>query len=160
MTRTSPPPDLEPQFGFLIADINRLLRKEFERRVRSSGLPRTHWLALAHLGRRDGCTVAALAENLQISRAAAARLAVRLERAGLVIRRKSEPGRTLLVHATPKGSAVLAELDVPGARLRDECFHGLPPERRAALLQGLAHVKANLLWLTTDSAFAPTRPTS
>lgn len=151
-----PAPESEPQFGFLIADISRLLRKEFERRVRTSGLPRSHWLAVAHLGRRGGCTVAALAENLQMARPAVARLVGRLEREGFVMRRKTVPGRTAVWHLTPRGSALVVELAGPGAQLHEECFHGLPPARRVALLRDLAHIKANLLWLTTSDAATTT----
>ena len=49
-------PSIERNFGFLFADISRLARKEFDRRVRDLGLTRAQWLFLYYLSRQPGCT--------------------------------------------------------------------------------------------------------
>ena len=51
--------------GFLIADINRLMRKEFDRRVRTLGLTRAQWLFISYLVRQPGCTQSDLADAMQ-----------------------------------------------------------------------------------------------
>ena len=53
---SAPRPNLDRSLGFLFADISRLTRKEFDRRVRDLGLTRAQWLFLYYLARQPGCT--------------------------------------------------------------------------------------------------------
>ncbi len=71
-------PNLEQRFGFLFADISRLVRKEFDRRVRDLGLTRAQWLFLYYLARQPDCTQSELAELLQVEKITISRQAGRL----------------------------------------------------------------------------------
>jgi len=74
--------DLERNFGFLIADLSRLLKTDYDRRVSHTGLTRSQWWVLTTLFfRRDGVTQAELADMLEIERPALGRLLDRLEAA-------------------------------------------------------------------------------
>ena len=55
---------LENSLGFILSDISRLARKEFDRRVRELRLTRAQWLVLMHLARRPGCTQSDLADAM------------------------------------------------------------------------------------------------
>src|SRR4051812_12281122 len=94
---------LERNFGFIIGDISRLARKEFDRRVRELRLTRAQWMFLCHLARQPGCTQSELAESLQMERISVSRQAERLEKAGWIERRDHEwDARAYHLYLTPK----------------------------------------------------------
>ncbi|HPE31662.1 MAG TPA: MarR family transcriptional regulator, partial [Parvularculaceae bacterium] len=82
---------IEHNPGYLINDVARLLRREFDRRVKHIGLTRAQWFVLAHLYRNDGRTQRALADELDMEPAPLGRLIDRLEESGWV-RRAPAPG--------------------------------------------------------------------
>jgi DNA-binding MarR family transcriptional regulator len=132
--------------GFLIADLNRLLRKEFDRRVRPLGMTRAQWLFIIHLVRQPGCTQSELAERMQLEKITVSRQAVRLVRAGWIRRDEHvADARAYHLHPTPKARRLYAELDRRAAGLRAEFLVGIPAGRQSALLQDLSLIKNNLL---------------
>ena len=132
--------------GFIIGDISRLARKEFDRRVRALRLTRAQWLFLSHLARQPGCTQSELAESLQMERISVSRQANRLQKAGWIERRDhEEDGRAYHLHLTTKAERLTLRLEEVAGRLRDDYLIGLPTLRRAALIDDLLHVKTNLL---------------
>eukprot|EP01035_Chromulina_nebulosa_P008560 gene8560-11603_t len=74
----------ENSFGFILADISRLARTEFDRRVRDLGMTRAQWLVLVHLARRPGCTQTELADAMQMQKITVGRHAERLLRSGWI----------------------------------------------------------------------------
>jgi len=146
-------PNLERNVGVLLADINRLARKEFDRRVRDLGLTRAQWLFLLYLRRHPGCTQSDLAELLQVEKISVSRQADRLERAGWIRRADdAADGRAYRLELTPRAARVIAQLDDRANRLRSEYLTGIPADRRVALVDDLATIKANLLQLEAQSA--------
>ena len=135
----------ERQLGSLLAEINRLARREFDRRVRPLGLTRAQWLFLYHLGRQPGATQSDLAELLQMERISVSRQAARLRSAGW-IRRRDDPddGRAYHLHLTPRAERVFERLEGLAAQLRAEFMDGLSSARREKLLDDLSLIKANL----------------
>jgi len=132
--------------GFILGDISRLARREFDRRVRGLRLTRSQWLFLYHLARRPGCTQSELAESLQMERISVSRQADRLEKAGWIERRDHrQDGRAYHLYLTPKAERLTLRLSGLAGRLREDYLSGLPAPRRAALVNDLLHVKANLL---------------
>ncbi len=51
-----PLPDFDRSLGFIVSDISRLLRAEFNRRVRGHGLTRPQWLLLYYVARQPGAS--------------------------------------------------------------------------------------------------------
>src|SRR5579885_470157 len=99
----------EESFGFVLGDISRLARKEFDRRIRDLGLTRAQWLFLHHLARRPGCTQSDLAERLQMEKITVSRHAGRLLRAGWIARRDHQAdGRAYHLYVTPKAEPIIA----------------------------------------------------
>ena len=61
-------PNTDEYIGVVISDVARLLRTEFDRRVRRLGITRSQWLVLTRLHRRPGASHSELAEMLEVKR--------------------------------------------------------------------------------------------
>ena len=85
--------NLSRNFGFLISDVARLMRKNFDSRVKEIGLTRSQWWLLNHLFRADGITQAELAETLEIERSSTGKLLDSLELKGWIKRVVDEKDR-------------------------------------------------------------------
>ncbi len=143
-----PRPHAERHLGALLADINRLARREFDRRVRPLGLTRAQWLFLFQLGRQPGASQSELAEHLGMEKISVSRQAGRLERAGWIERRDhQDDARAYHLFLTPRATRVFAKLDHAATGLRTDYLRGVPPARRSALVADLTRIKANLLAL-------------
>lgn len=84
-------PNTEEYIGVVLSDVARLLRTEFDRRVRRLGITRAQWLVLTRLHRRPGASHSELAEMMEVEKATAGRMIDRLVANGWV-ERHSEPG--------------------------------------------------------------------
>lgn len=136
----------ENSFGFILSDISRLARTEFDRRVRALGLTRAQWLVLLHLARRPGCTQSELAEAMQMQKITVSRHADRLARAGWIDRRdRPEDARAYHLYVSKKALPLIRRLEAIAEKLRLEYMSGLPEKRRAALMDDLLQIKSNLL---------------
>lgn len=135
----------EHNFGFLLHDAARLLRRRFEERGRSFGLTRAQWQVLAYLAKSDGLRQGALAELLEVRPISLGRQIDRLERGGLV-RREAHPTdrRARLLWLTPAAQPILDEMRRIGAEVREQALSGVPPVHRDLLLGLLTEVRANL----------------
>jgi len=139
---------VERSLGFLFADISRLARKEFDRRVRDLGLTRAQWLFLYYLSRQPGCTQSDLAELLQMEKITISRQAKRLEKAGWIARGDhSEDARAYRLVLTPRAGRIIVRLEQRADRLRNDYLDGISPPRRSTLLADLTLIKANLVRL-------------
>lgn len=149
---SDPRPAPDRHLGFLLADINRLARREFDRRVRPLGLTRAQWLFLFHLGRQPGATQSELAEQMQMEKISVSRQADRLQRAGWIERQDNRDDRRAYhLYLTPRAARIVEKLDQTAATLRTDYLRGVPPARRLALVADLARIKANLLKLDKAS---------
>src|SRR6266850_2393197 len=80
-------PNTDEYIGVVISDVARLLRTEFDRRVRRLGITRAQWLVLTRLHRRPGASHSELAEMMEVEKATAGRMIDRLVANGWVDRR-------------------------------------------------------------------------
>jgi MarR family transcriptional regulator, transcriptional regulator for hemolysin len=136
----------EESIGFLISDVSRLLRRNFDKRAQKIGLSRAQWQVLAWLKRNEGISQTQLADLLEMSPMTLVRLIDRLEMNGLVERRAHPTDRRiyqlfLAGHAHPS----LDRLWSMGAETRGEALDGITPETEAAMLQALAKIRKNLI---------------
>lgn len=120
--------------GFLIGDVTRLYRREFDRRAAHLGLTRVQWRALRRIERVEGLTQAGLAEDLELAPIAVGRVLDRLEKAGFIERRPDPADRRCWrLHLAPGSAMVMAGVDRIASELREEVFAGLAlPELEAA----------------------------
>lgn len=149
-------PNHERTLGFIIADISRLLRKEFDRRVRGYGLTRAQWLLLYHVARQPGASQSDLAESLQLEKITISRHAARLEKTGWLERHDhTEDGRAYRLRLTQRATRMIQQLNGIVDQLREDAMDGLTDARRLALIDDLLHIKSNLSAL--DTAAKPFR---
>jgi DNA-binding MarR family transcriptional regulator len=132
-------------FGFLLHDTARLMRRDFERRSRSSGLTRAQWAVLAYLARSEGTSQAALADMLEIEPITLVRLLDRLENAGWVERR-SDPAdrRVRRLYLTETARPLMEQFQELAAATREAALGGLSEAERHQLTDLLMKVRTNL----------------
>ena len=135
----------ERYFGFLVSDVARLLRTEFDRRVRDIGLTRSQWLALTRIYRQPGCTQSELAETMEMEKGPAGRLVDRLEDNGFVIR-EADPAdrRVKRIHLTPEAEAIERTMRRIAAQTIHEALSDLDEIDRDRAVELLITVKARL----------------
>lgn len=139
-------PKPEQSIGFLISDVSRLLRRNFDKRAQRIGLSRAQWQVLAWLKRNEGISQTQLADLLEMSPMTLVRLIDRLEMNGLVERRAHPTDRRiyqlfLAGHAHPS----LDRLWAMGADTRSEAMSGIPAGTEALLMEALARIRRNLI---------------
>ena len=142
----------EHSFGFILSDISRLARKEFDRRVRELRVTRAQWLVLLHLARRPGCTQSELADAMQMQKVTVSRHARRLVRAGWIERRDHlEDARAYHLYVARKAEPIIERLAAVAEAMRLEYMQGLSGPRRAALIHDLLHIKSNFLRMDAEA---------
>lgn len=131
--------------GFLLADVSRLLRRDFDRRVRSLKLTQAQWRAIAHLARDEGIKQATLAERLEVKPITLTRLIDRMQAAGWVTREADpEDRRASLLFLTAKAQPILKELWAHADEALYDLMAGVSRSARREFINTLAHMKQNL----------------
>ena len=140
--------NVERNFGFLVHDIARLMRTNYDRRVRRLGLTRSQWWVITNLYRNDGLTQSELAETLDIERASLGRLLDRLEANGWVHREPcSRDRRAKRVRLASEVGPVMREMRAIAADLRRDAMSGFTPDEQEAFVDVLLAIKSNLVAL-------------
>lgn len=139
-------PNTEDFIGAVIADVARLLRTAFDRRVRTLGITRAQWLVLTRLHRHPGVSQSELADLMEVERASAGRMIDRLEANGWVERRALDGDRRVKrVYLTPEAERVHRRIWRVAEATVDDALADLSA-REGALLRGLlGRVKKNLI---------------
>lgn len=148
ISRRTPVPrsDDSRQIAFVIADVARLMRSSFDRRVKRLGLTRSQWLVLRRLHRHPGISQSELAEMLEVERATAGRIIDRMERRGWLVRRPDAADRRInRLYLTAEAEEVEAELGRIARSFVDEAMALLDPEEQDTLAEMMDRVKAKLL---------------
>ncbi|MCB4823681.1 MarR family winged helix-turn-helix transcriptional regulator [Roseicella aerolata] len=141
-----PPPDDRRHIGFLIADVARLMRSSFDRRVRRIGLTRSQWLVLSRLHRHPGISQSELAEMLEVERATAGRMIDRMERRNWLVRRPDPADRRInRLYLTTEAERVQAEMGRIAEQLLDDAMATLDDGERESLTDMMERVKVQLL---------------
>ena len=142
--------DLDRTFGFLVHDIGRLMRREFERRVRDMGFTRNQWRVLAHLRRVDGINQSQLADRMDVEPISLVRLLDKLEGAGYVQRRQDpQDRRAYLLYLTEKAGPLIERLEAISVELRQVILGDLSAAERDALIDMLMRIKSKMTNKTT-----------
>lgn len=140
--------------GFVLNDVARLLRKEFEQRARADalGLTRAQASVLAYLARQEGINQASLAQILEVEPITLARLLDRLQAASLIERRADPKDRRAhLLYLTEAAYPLLDRIFALAAEVREDALAGVPEADRDRLLDTLLAIKVNLLRRGTEA---------
>ncbi|HKS61125.1 MAG TPA: MarR family transcriptional regulator [Xanthobacteraceae bacterium] len=146
-------PNTEDFIGAVIADVARLLRTAFDRRVRTLGITRAQWLVLTRLHRHPGVSQSELADLMEVERASAGRMIDRLEANGWVERRAQNGDRRVKrVYLTPEAERVHRRIWRVAEATVDDALADLSAREGAQLRALLSRVKKNLVAVVDGSA--------
>lgn len=137
---------LQGEFGWAVYDVQRLIGRIFDRRMREIGLTRAQGRVLAVLRRDDGQTQTAIADRLDMERAPLGKLVDRLEEAGFVTRCIDEGDRRVKrVFLTDKISQVAPHMQAVGEQIFDLALAGLSEDDLEQTTDLLLRIKTNLM---------------
>ena len=135
-------------FGFLVTDLARLIRAEFERHVTEAGLGLTAGEArtLVHAARAGEVRQAMLAEQMGVEAMTLTAYLDRLQSRGLV-ERKPDPddGRANLVCLTGKAPEMIENIRCVAASIGADASRGMTDSQWTQLRELLLRVQAGLL---------------
>lgn len=138
-------PSTKPDFGFLVADAARLIRRDFDLRARDTGLSRAQWSVLARLARHEGLKQTELADLLDLQPMSLTRHIDRLEALGCVERRAdANDRRAHRLFLTDAAGPLMEQLQILGQQTRLQAMHGIPDEHQQLLCQVLDQIRDNL----------------
>ena len=131
--------------AWLIPDVARSMRRDFDRRVRELGLTQAQWRAIAYLAREEGINQTELAERLEVKPITLARLIDRMQLAGWVERvPDSSDRRVLRLHLTRSVQPILNELQAHANAAVNALLEGVSAADRKCVLKALQKMKTNL----------------
>ncbi|MBZ0090643.1 MAG: MarR family transcriptional regulator [Sulfuricellaceae bacterium] len=135
----------QDSLGFLLADVSRLMRQAFLRRLEGSSLTLAQARALIYVSRHEGVRQVELAELLEVQPITLARLIDRLADNGLVERRPDPADRRAYrVFLKPGAASHLAAIEKVAAVIRADALQGLDEQQIATLLSALSAMRDNL----------------
>jgi MarR family transcriptional regulator, transcriptional regulator for hemolysin len=139
-------PNTDEYIGVVISDVARLLRTEFDRRVRRLGITRAQWLVLTRLHRHPGASLSELAERMEVENATAGRMIDRLVANGWVARRTQRDDRRVKrVYLTPEAERVHKRIWRVAEATVEDALAGLSAQESKQLMALLQRVKKTLV---------------
>lgn len=131
--------------GFLVSDAARLMRTNYDRRMKELGLTRSQWWVLTHLYFNEGISQTALSDVLEIERATLGRLIDRLEEKGWIERRADRRDRRVKrVFLTGEVEMLIQTMRAVAAECRVQALAGFTREQQEWFIDMLLRVKTNL----------------
>src|ERR1044072_3317805 len=139
-------PNTDQYIGVVISDVARLLRTEFDRRVRRLGITRAQWLVLTRLQPRPGASLSELAEMMEVKKATAGRMIDRLVANGWVERRTARDDRRVKrVYLTDDAERVHKRIWRVAEETVDAALADLSTREGKQLMALLQRIKATLV---------------
>lgn len=143
--------DLDRNFGFLMHDVARLMKADFDRRSRSLGLTRSQWWVLNFVYALEGATQTELADRCEVERASMGRMLDKLEEKGWVRREPDRQDRRIRrVFLTGAVQDLMSALRSISAEVRNGAMAGLSQEEQDQFVDTLLKIKANMLARTAE----------
>ncbi len=132
--------------GSLIHEIDRLIKKRFDRFAETTGMSRAQWQVLARVAKREGINQATLADLVSVEPITICRMVDRLEALGLVERRPDPSDRRArLIHMTEAARPGLERMKAVAQAFFAEALEGISPEEEAILFRLLNRIHTNLV---------------
>ena len=140
-------PGFGRNFGFLVHDVSRLIKRRFDRKARQTGLPITRRQAavMLYIARNEGVSQTEVATWLDLEPIALVRMLDKLHEEGLVERRAHPTDRRVrTLWLTPTARPVVTQILAINMAIRGETFAGMPPRARDTVIDILGGIKENL----------------
>ncbi|MFZ5602589.1 MAG: MarR family winged helix-turn-helix transcriptional regulator [Pseudomonadota bacterium] len=140
-------PIKKPQdaLGFVLSDVARLIRRNFNRQVQKLGLTQAQWQVLAFLARNEGVRQIQLADSLDMQPISVARIIDRMQASGWVERRPDPTDRRAFnLYLTAQANPILEQMWDQGAITRAEALKNIPAADQDQLLRTLLRMRENL----------------
>lgn len=135
----------DESLGLLLADVSRLMRRAFRRRLDGSALTFAQARALVHLSRHEGVRQVELAELLELQPIALARLLDQLAAAGLVERREDPSDRRAnRLYLTDAAQPHLRAIERVSTAIRADALAGIDARQARLVADALVTMRANL----------------
>jgi MarR family transcriptional regulator for hemolysin len=153
-------PGSDRNFGFLVHDVSRLIKRRFDRQARQTGLPITRRQAavVLYIARNEGVSQAEVATWLDLEPIALVRILDKLSEEGLVERRAHPTDRRVrTLWLTPTARPVIERILTINQAIREEAFAGMQAHARDTLITILDGIKDNLA-LQEEAADRPAAP--
>ena len=134
-------------FGFLVHDVSRLIKRRFDRKARQTGLPITRRQAavMLYIARNEGVSQTEVATWLDLEPIALVRMLDKLHDEGLVERRAHPTDRRVrTLWLTPAATPVVTQILSINKAIREESFAGMPTQARDTVIDILDAIKGNL----------------
>ena len=145
--QSSAQPGFGRNFGFLVHDVSRLIKRRFDRRARQTGLPITRRQAavMLYVASNEGVSQTEVATWLDLEPIALVRMLDKLSEEGLVERRAhSTDRRVRTLWLTPAARPVIERIQTINQAIREEAFAGMPAQARDTVINILDGIKDNL----------------
>jgi DNA-binding MarR family transcriptional regulator len=135
----------ERNIGYLMHDAARLMRVNYDRRMRDLKLTRSQWWVLNHVYFNEGIIQTELSAILEIERATLGRLLDRLEEKGW-IERRPDPNdrRAKRVFLTREVDDLVHTMRERARELREQALSGFSQQDQELLIDMLIRMKKNL----------------
>jgi MarR family transcriptional regulator for hemolysin len=148
-------PAVRRTFAARLGQTMRRWRRLIDLRLRPFGLTEATWLPLAYLAHGEApMRQRDLAEAVGIDSSTLVRLIDALDRAGLVKRQTESDRRARILHVTPRGRAVVEQVDAVIEEVRHKVLAGIADADLAAALGVIEHVAAAVEALHTAAGAA------
>jgi MarR family transcriptional regulator for hemolysin len=135
----------DQSIGFVLNDVARLLRRNFNRCVQDLGLTQTQWQALAHIARKQGMKQSQLADILEVQPISVARLIDRMEAAGWVERHPDpDDRRATNLYLTDKCDPILNKMKKYASEVRARALADIPAKEQQFVMEKLLLMRKNL----------------
>ena len=140
-------PGVGRNFGFLVHDVSRLIKRRFDRKARQTGLPITRRQAavVLYIARNEGVSQSEVATWLDLEPIALVRMLDKLNEEGLIERRSHPTDRRVrTLWLTAAARLVVTQILAINKTIREEAFAGMPAHARDTVIDFLDGIKGNL----------------
>lgn len=132
--------------GFLLVEVARLMRLDFNERVAELGLTQAQWRALAYLSWMEGCNQACLAEQLEVKPITLTRLVDKLVSKDWVVRKPDQNDRRAVrLFLTEKAKPLLKVMQAKALDTKMKAVAGIEEDDYERFFRTLEKMKRNLL---------------
>lgn len=137
--------DAHKHLGYVIHDLARLLRRQFEAAAQRHELTLPQWRVIGQLSLTDGLSQSALSGLCDTDPMTMSGVVERLEAKGLVTR-EADPNdsRAKIVMITDKAKALVSEMRELGDKVYSQALDGIDENDRITAINVLNQMSANL----------------